>query len=78
MQPRWRGTTVVPLILGVLGAWLPAGPPVSAQDDPIAYLDTTYMRRVVEDLTAIGSTEMGFRAFGTPQDLETATYIATR
>jgi hypothetical protein len=76
MRPRWRGTTVVPLILGVLGAWLPAGPPVSAQDDPIAYLDTTYVRRVVEDLTAIGSTEMGFRAFGTPQDLETATYIA--
>jgi Iap family predicted aminopeptidase len=64
------------LILPVIGAWLPAGPAASAQGDPTAYLDMAYVRQVVEDLTAIGSTDMGFRAFGTPQDLETATYIA--
>lgn len=76
MRPRWRGATAPLVILGMLGVWLPAGPPASAQGDPVAYLDMAYVRQVIEDLTAIGSTDMGFRVFGTPQDLETATYIA--
>ncbi len=40
-----------------------------------AELDAGYMRRVIQDLTAIGSTPWGFRTAGSPEDLETATYV---
>lgn len=39
-------------------------------------LDMRYIRGVTKDLTKIGSVESGFRVVGTPQDLETAQYLA--
>lgn len=35
-----------------------------------------YVEEVTQHLTTIGSTEMGFRVMGTPQDEETANYLA--
>ncbi len=48
----------------------------SGDGDVLAALDMDYIAGVTEDLTGIGSTDAGFRVVGTPQDLETATYIA--
>lgn len=72
MRRRWLVAAAALVLLAQVPGWGRA----RAQSDPIASLDVGYVRRVIEDLTAIGSTDMGFRAFGTPQDLETATYIA--
>lgn len=46
-----------------------------AADAVVAELDVDYMRRVIEDLTSIGSSPLGFRTAGTPEDLETAEYV---
>lgn len=72
MRTRWFRLSLATLVAFAI---LPAAR-APAQEDPTGYLDPVYMAEVVADLTAIGSTDMGFRAFGTPQDLETATYIA--
>jgi hypothetical protein len=77
MRTRSHPTTarlgIAVLVVSML-AIFPA--PAAGQPDPVAHLDMAYVEQVVEDLTAIGSTDMGFRAFGTPQDLESAEYIA--
>ncbi len=75
MQRRWI-RIVAELSTTALLAGMLAAQPARARGDPLAYLDMGYVRQVIEDLTAIGSTDLGFRAFGTPQDLETAQYIA--
>src|SRR3990170_1606553 len=46
-----------------------------AADAVVAELDVDYMRRVIEDLTSIGSSPLGFRTAGTLEDLETAEYV---
>lgn len=43
---------------------------------PVDALDIDYVKRVTTDLTGIGSAPEGFRVFGTPQDRETAGYLA--
>jgi len=45
---------------------------------PIDSLDMDYVEKVTTDLTEIGSTPAGFRVFGTPQDKQTAKYLAGR
>jgi hypothetical protein len=51
-------------------------PGAAAAGDPSAALDMEYVRQVVQDLTAIGSTDLGMRVFGTPEDLMSADYVA--
>jgi hypothetical protein len=41
-----------------------------------APLDADYLRYIVEQLTAIGSSELGFRATGTPEDAAVAELVA--
>jgi N-acetylated-alpha-linked acidic dipeptidase len=55
-----------------------SGDAASAAPDVLGALDMTYVQQVTEHLTTIGSTEMGFRVMGTPQDQETAEYIASQ
>lgn len=45
---------------------------------PLDALDMGYVEKVTTDLTGIGSTPAGFRVFGTPQDRQTARYLARR
>lgn len=52
-----------------------APPKAPGADDIAAKLDMGYARKIIEDLTSIGSTPLGFRVAGTPEDLATATYI---
>jgi hypothetical protein len=47
-----------------------------ASPDPLASLDTAYIKQVTRHLTSIGSSPLGFRVFGTPQDKEAANYLA--
>ncbi len=42
----------------------------------IEHVDMGYLQEIVDHLVSIGSHELGFRVAGTPQDLETATYLA--
>ncbi len=58
---------------GDLAGRVPAGAVAIA-----AKIDPAYMHRVIENLTAIGSSPVGFRTAGTPEDLATATYITDR
>ncbi len=51
-------------------------PPPGSPEAVLAALDMNYVEQVTTHLTTIGSHEMGFRVFGTPQDHETANYIA--
>jgi hypothetical protein len=44
--------------------------------NPVDSLDMNYVEKVTTDLTKIGSTPEGFRVFGTPQDKQTAKYLA--
>ncbi|MEO9175988.1 MAG: M28 family peptidase [Gaiellales bacterium] len=39
-------------------------------------LDTSYLRRIVEEISAIGSSPLGFRATGTPEDRQVAELVA--
>jgi hypothetical protein len=68
------------LVIPTLVSLVAAGPAPRLADatDPSAKLDMAYVRRVVEDLTAIGSTELGMRIFGTPQDVAAADYVASQ
>lgn len=52
-----------------------SAPVAPGADEIAAKLDMGFARGVIEDLTSIGSTSMGFRVAGTPEDLATATYI---
>ena len=73
-----RRTSLRICVVLAVATVMAAGPaPVSpAAPDPLAYLDTNYIRQVTEHLTTIGSSPLGFRIFGTPQDEETANYLA--
>ena len=51
---------------------------MSGDGDVIGALDMSYVEEVTKHLTTIGSTPMGFRVFGTPQDKETADYLAAQ
>jgi Iap family predicted aminopeptidase len=48
-----------------------------AQPDPLEHLDVGYVERVTRHLGTIGSSPLGFRVMGTPEDRETAEYIAS-
>lgn len=61
--------------LGALAA-LDSAARASASGDLLAHLDLDYVREVTTHLTTIGSAPGGFRVFGTPQDQETAEYLA--
>ncbi|HEX5950617.1 MAG TPA: hypothetical protein VFZ96_06410, partial [Actinomycetota bacterium] len=63
-------------VTALLAGLVTVASPAVAQDGLVAHLDMDYVRQVIENLTAIGSTEQGFRAFGTPQDLASAEYVA--
>lgn len=49
--------------------------PRDSGDIVAAKLDADYMRGIIEHITTIGSSPMGFRTAGTPEDKATATYI---
>ena len=62
------------------GAARPARP-AARTDDALAIaralpLDLEHLREVVERLAAVGSSPLGFRTTGTPEDREVATYVA--
>ncbi len=61
------------LALGV-GVVTPAG--AGVRPDPLQHLDMDYVEEVTGHLATIGSSPLGFRVLGTPQDRETADYIA--
>ncbi|MFA5895770.1 MAG: M28 family peptidase [Thermoplasmata archaeon] len=44
-------------------------------DAVAAKLDVDYMRGIIEHITSIGSSPLGFRTAGTPEDFKTASYI---
>ena len=69
---------VAVLLVALAGAMAlrPAAESKAEPISPIDSLDMDYVRKVTTDLTRIGSTPDGFRVFGTPQDRETADYIA--
>ena len=48
----------------------------SAQPDPLQHLDMAYVEEVTEHLATIGSSSLGFRAMATPEDQESAQYLA--
>ena len=48
----------------------------SPRRDLLTELDVRYVKQVTRRLGAIGSTPLGFRVFGTPQDRQTANYLA--
>ena len=39
-------------------------------------IDQDYLRRVIRELTAIGSSPLGFRTTGTPEDRAVAAYVS--
>lgn len=41
-------------------------------------IDVAYLREIVEELSAIGSCDLGFRVAGTPEDAQTAEAVAAR
>jgi len=47
-----------------------------AQGDPLAHLDMGYVEEVTRHLGTNGSSPLGFRVLGTPEDQETAGYVA--
>jgi transcriptional regulator with XRE-family HTH domain len=58
-----------------------AGARERSRDDALAVaralpLDAAYLREVVDRLSSIGSSPLGFRVTGTPQDREAAAYVA--
>jgi hypothetical protein len=79
MEGREMGKFVIGVLVFLLvvsAALLPgAASPRDVGSEVAAKLDVAFMRKVIEDLTAIGSSPMGFRTAGTPEDLKTAMYI---
>jgi hypothetical protein len=61
-----------------LAAFARPGPAAggATPEDLLGRLDLDYVAEVTTHLTTIGSTAKGFRVFGTPQDRETAEYLA--
>jgi hypothetical protein len=69
------GIVLVAALLAAL-ALRPVMESEAAPLTPTDALDIGYVERVTTDLTEIGSTRDGFRVFGTPQDKQTAEYLA--
>ena len=78
MRRMWIG--IVGLVVVASAIFAPGS--LAAKSDPAAgiaaELDEGYMREIIEDITAIGSSRMGFRTAGTPEDRATARYIVGR
>ena len=72
------GSIVVLVLASVVLMPASAAGPRLPGDAIAARLDAAYMRSIIEDITQIGSSPMGFRTAGTPEDLATATYIVDR
>jgi len=51
-------------------------PPPGSPAAMLAALDMDYVQAVTTHLTTIGANAMGFRVFGTPEDRESANYLA--
>jgi hypothetical protein len=77
-RPRRALTRGTALLVMVSLLSLQPAPAVATRPRPAPrdHLDIAYVRAVIEDLTSIGSTDLGFRVFGTPEDRATADYIA--
>ena len=78
MKPFVVSSIVLLVLASAVLIPAPAAAPPVAGDLIAARLDADYMRGIIEDITAIGSSPMGFRTAGTPEDLETATYVVDR
>jgi len=65
------------LVLGsvILVPQVAAAPPGDAGDAVAAQLDAAYMRGIIERIVSIGSSPMGFRTSGSPEDRATAEYV---
>ena len=67
------------VVLVASGAVAPA--PAAVSRDPAdlvaARIDAGFMREVIEDIVAIGSTDIGFRTAVSPEDAATARYIVS-
>jgi hypothetical protein len=76
MKPRtiWTRIVVLTALVGLAIAGAPIAAP--AQPDLLAHLDMAYVEEVIAHLGTIGSSALGFRAMGTPEDQETAQYLA--
>ena len=84
----WKSFVVGVAVLALVAACSSSGtsssrsPAASASAAPtgdgdvLGAIDMSYVEEVTKHLTTIGSNPMGFRVFGTPQDKETAEYIA--
>ena len=70
---RFRRSFSLVVALAVGGSHAPAA---AAASDPLRHLDVGYVEEVTRHLGTIGSSPLGFRVLGTPQDQETAEYIA--
>lgn len=68
---KFASVLVVTLVTA-LGA-VPASP---ASPDLLSFLDMKYVKQVTEHLTTFGSSPLGFRLIGTPQDEAVANYLA--
>jgi hypothetical protein len=71
-------TLAAALVFALLGAIAlrPVAESAAGPVTPLDALDIGYVEKVTRDLTEIGSTPAGFRVFGTPQDRQTARYLA--
>ena len=69
------GLAALVLASGILLPQSAAGPLGDAGDAVAAALDPGYMRGIIEDITAIGSSPLGFRTAGSPEDEATASYV---
>jgi len=75
MKPSFVLSVVLLVLASVVLVPLPAAAPRVPGDEIAGKLDADYMRAVIEHITGIGSSPIGFRTAGTPEDLATATYI---
>lgn len=71
----WIRTAALASVLTLAIGGVPLGA-ASAQPDPLQHLDMAYVEEVTAHLGTIGSSELGFRAMATPEDQETAQYLA--
>jgi len=76
-----RTRTARARIVAALGAlallWVgPVADAGSARTGLLSHLDMSYVRQVTQHLGTIGSMPLGFRAMATPEDQETAQYLA--
>jgi Peptidase family M28 len=75
-QRRWsaRAASLGAVLALAAGALQPGV--AAAQPDPLQHLDMAYVEEVTRHLGTIGSSPLGFRAMATPEDQETAEYLA--